>query len=372
MNFFMNNNNNFNMNFFNMNNNMNNQFNFQQNNIKCPYKPIITNTNIKDINESTFINSVLQSLASFSCIYNWIKSKNQQVLTMTQNLKITKELYNLFYFLYSGQFADSSNFILNFFNAFKYKYQNINLKQDPYHFLFYLFDIIHSEDNSPLNPNYDATILNSQSLVTQRNKFSMRNLFTKFLEQSQNSIISNNFYNIFGQEIKCNNCPSLFYDSFKYIIKFKLDDYKKYRDEAYPNKKNENLNLDECFECFTGGNNSQCNNCGNLQRKTFISFVRSAKILVIALIRMNHIYKCDLDFKNKYNINAFLEYGIANYKNYFLKACISLNNQGKYFSDIFINGFWFRFYENNLSMLNNVNVEIHQYEPQLLFYELEN
>ena len=41
MNFFMNNNNNFNMNFFNMNNNMNNQFNFQQNNIKCPYKPII-------------------------------------------------------------------------------------------------------------------------------------------------------------------------------------------------------------------------------------------------------------------------------------------------------------------------------------------
>ena len=123
---------------------------------------------------------------------------------------------------------------------------------------------------------------------------------------------------------------------------------------------------------FTGGNNSQCNNCGNLQRKTFISFVRSAKILVIALIRMNHIYKCDLDFKNKYNINEFFEYGLVNYKNYFLKACISLNNQGKYFSDIFINGFWFRFYENNLSMLNNVNVEIHQYEPQLLFYELEN
>jgi hypothetical protein len=140
----MNNNNNFNMNFFNMNN----QFNFQQNNIQCPYKPIITNTNIKDINESTFINSVLQSLASFNCIYNWIKSKNQQVLTMTQNLKITKELYNLFYFLYSGQFADSSNFIL-----YLRKYKKIfliiyefNLRRIIKYF-YYLIFLMHSNIN---------------------------------------------------------------------------------------------------------------------------------------------------------------------------------------------------------------------------------
>ena len=128
----------FNMNFFQNNNNINLQNNFQQNKVKCPYKPITTLTNLKDINEPTFINSVLQSFASLKCINNWMQYlyKNQQLLSSNPNLKITKELYNFIFCLYNGQNADSSNFILNFINTFSiiYKKMLILLK---IHIIFY-------------------------------------------------------------------------------------------------------------------------------------------------------------------------------------------------------------------------------------------
>ena len=44
---------------------------------------------------------------------------------------------------------------------------------------------------------------------------------------------------------------------------------------------------------------------------------------------------------------------------------------GKYFSDILINNYWFRYYINEKKMLGDVKREIHSFEPQLLFYELE-
>jgi len=362
----------FNMNFFQNNNNINLQNNFQQNKIKCPYKPITTLTNLKDINEPTFINSVLQSFASLKCINNWMQylNKNQQLLSSNPNLKITKELYNFIYCLYNGQNADSSNFILNFINIFSIIYTNVNLTQDPYNFLFYLLKILHSENNSSLNINSDPQ--EKQNIETKKNKNKMRNLFSQYLHKNHNSIIFKNFYNRFGHMIQCGNCAPLFKDSFEFIIEFKIDNYKKYRDEVNPEKINENLSSDECFDCFTGGYNHQCQSCGSFKGKSFISFYTSAKVLIIALIRENHIFKCDLNFKNKYSLNDFYEKGIYTNKYYHLKACVSLNNQGKYFSDICVNGYWFRFFENNLSMLIDVNKEIHQFEPQLLFYELDN
>ena len=160
----------FNMNFFQNNNNINLQNNFQQNKIKCPYKPITTLTNLKDINEPTFINSVLQSFASLKCINN-----------------LTKELYNFIYCLYNGQNADSSNFILNFINTFSINYINVNLTQDPYNFLFYLLKILHSENNSSLNINSDPQ--EKQNIETKKNKNKMRNLFSQYLHKNHNSII---------------------------------------------------------------------------------------------------------------------------------------------------------------------------------------
>ena len=160
------------------------------NSIKCPFKCIITNSNINGINETTFINSALQSFACLKCINNWIKNLYQNInqINSDGNKKITKELYVLFNALYSGQIPDSSNLIFQYMNKNKLK------KQDPYHFIFYLIDILHQENNVVSNMNYDYTILSSQSINNRRNKDFMRNLFREFFQQTQNSIFSNFFF----------------------------------------------------------------------------------------------------------------------------------------------------------------------------------
>ena len=75
------------------------------------------------------------------------------------------------------------------------------------------------------------------------------------------------------------------------------------------------------------------------------------------------------------NINKYiaLEHisGINSNSSYILKACISLNNNQQYFSDICINNYWFRFANYNIIPLGNVENDIHVFEPQLLIYELE-
>lgn len=337
------------------------------NSIKCPFKCIITNSNINGINESSFINAALQSFACLKYINQWIKNLYQSInqINSDGNKKITKEIYILFNALYSGQIPDSSNFIFQYKNK-----QKLN-KQDPYHFLFYLIEVLHKENNVVSNMNYDYTILSNQSTENKKNNDYMRNLFKDFFQQTQNSIFSNYFFNIIRNQFNCDNCQDIFYYCYKFIIKFKMDDYIIYRNEAYPDRANTNLTLEDCFECYTGRYLEQCNNCGNFRGNRYMSFYSSAKILIIALFRKNHIFKCDLNFKNKFNLNDFYETGVYSNKYYCLKACVSLNNQGVYFSDICINNYWFRFCLQQIALLGNVNNDIHTFEPQLLFYELE-
>ena len=352
--------------FFNMAN-----FNPNVNSVKCPFKCIMTRNNINGINNPSFINSALQSFACIKCINLWINNLYQHAyqINSNQNMQLTKEIFKLFSSLYNGQIPDSSNFIYQYLNK-----QYIINQQDPYHFLFYLIQLLHDENNRPMNLNYDATVLNRQSIENRRNKTYMRNLFAQFLQQSQNSIFSKNFFNILGNKFSCDNCQDTFNDSYRYIIKFPLDEYRNYRNMVFPCKTNTNITLDDCFVCYTGENIKQCLACGNFNYKTYTSFFSPANILIIALIRKNHSFKCDIDFPIKFNINNYLEIGRNINKYYILKACVSLNNQGIYFSDICMNNYWFRFYLQNFILLGNAFNDIqyiHQFEPQLLFYEIE-
>ena len=242
----------------------------------------------------------------------------------------------------------------------------------------------------------------------------MYNLFCSFFQQTQSSIISKNFHNIIKQEIKCPNCSNLYFYLYRHVIKFEIDKYKKFRNQVEPQKTSTNLSLEDCFECYTGGTVKKCNSCKQPNSKFYTSIVTNSKILIIALVRNTHVFKCDVDFTNKldifkycdiknknnkntnYNINNNFINDISHYNkiklpinkssrlqnllsdiknknstSYNLRACISLNNLGQYFADIFTNNYWFRYYGNQVSMLGNVNEEIHFYEPQILIYELE-
>ena len=365
------------MNNFNSLNQINNTHNLNmnlQNFINCPIKGIYNKTKITEFHESTFINSVLQSFSCLNCIKDWYNILNTNKNNFNNSSSITKEVYNLLLSLYKGEESDSSNIILHFNNKFKSVY-NKQIQQDPYHFFFYFLDLLHLENNFPINPNYDINVYINQNIFNKRNNNYMYNLFNSFFQQTQNSIISQCFSNIMKNEIKCQNCPSVYYYTFKNILKFDIHEFRKFRDQAYPQKTCMNLNMDECFKCFIGGYDKKCQTCGNLKATIFSNICTSAKVLIITFKRNVHSYHCDIDFNRKLDITKYCAQeknnGINSNTSYELKACISLNNNQQYFADININNVWYRFFNDEVNLLGNVKNDIHFFEPQLLIYELE-
>ena len=124
------------------------------NQIKIPYKPI-NNGPIADIKNTSYINAVLNSLAVLKYVNIWILKLN---IFLMQGAIVSKELYFLYCTLYNGFKPDSTNFILNYYNELN-KIYKLEKQEDPYHFLFYLLDILHRENNI-LNPGNGAHLLN--------------------------------------------------------------------------------------------------------------------------------------------------------------------------------------------------------------------
>ena len=315
------------------------------NQTKSFYKPI-NNGPIADIKNTSYINAVLNSLAVLKYINEWILKLN----SLKQGAIVSKELYFLYCTLYTGFKPDSTNFILHCYNELN-KIYKLEKQEDPYHFLFYLLDILHRENNI-LNPRNGEHLLYDD--IPRNLKMDSSYMFDRFnnwFEQSQNSIISNLFFNIMKNENISSNREKVYFYSYKYIIKLDLDKIK-------AKKGKQNLTLDESLEYYPKIDKNN---------KSFIC--KSAKILVIALIRQHHSYICDLEFKEKMylkNYPADPERSPEKYL-YNLRTCISLNSLGDYFADLLINNLWFRFYKDEVVHVIN----IHENEPQILIYELD-
>ena len=332
----------------NFNNNCSNNMNINQ------MKGIAYKNNFNNLDYS-YIHCIIQVLACLACIKKWFNQFHNNFINGNNQI-LTKEFFNLLYYLYSGQEGDSSNLI----NSFNFKVKNIlnkEIQKDAYHFLRYFLKLIHFENNNPININcsYQPT------LEQMKDQNYIYNLFGSYFQQTQNSIISQCFYNIEKNKFKCKICPSLYYYTFKQFLYFNVDEYKKFRDQAYTNKIGMNLTLDECLTCYCGGYSGRCKKCNNLGFN-YNTIFSTTKVLIIYFKRSIHIYKGDIDFTNKYSICN---------KNYYLKGCISYCNTSKYFCDVCVNNVWYRYMDNSSKMLNDVNKEIHEYEPQLLIYELE-
>ena len=379
----MNNNMNMNNMNMNMNNNMNqmNNINFnnnmnQMNMINCPFKGINNNTIINGIEETSFINSVLQAFSNLSCVKNWYYFLNtkKEILLTNSNCSITKELFILLTSFFMKKQPDSSNTILHFINKFKTLY-NQEINSNPIDFINYFLELLHFENNFPLNLNYDVNQLNNLNLQNRRNNTYVYNLFNEYMKQSHNSFISQYFFNIIKYEMKCQNCSCYYNYTYKTILEFDLDLYRNYRDQAFPQKSCMNLNMDECFTNYIGGKQYNCIYCNN-PGFIYSTISRPSKVLIISFKRNNHNYSCDIDFDLKINIAKYCSKdnisGINSNTVYNLKAIIGLNNNQQYLADVLINNFWFRFINNQVNTLVNVNNDIHIFEPQLLIYELNN
>ena len=333
-------------------------------------KAIVNFSNINGINDTSFMNSSLQALDSINYIFMWIKNWSNNIFMLNNNPKfrLTKEIFNLFYTLYQGQYPDSSNFILHYLNNVK----NINnsLSYNPIDFLYYLIKLIHGENNFPSNPNQNMNTFENLNIAQKVNDDYVRNLFFSLLSQTHNSIISQNFFTILKTEIRCNNCSIIYSYQYKFMLKFQISDYINYRNCFNPQKSMYKINLEECFDCYTGGTPYKCDICRSHTAKIYTSIYSLPKVLIIALIRKTHNYCGDLDFTNNLNLNGYCVQGNYKQNPYSLKACVSLNQQGQTFTDIKTNNnIWFRYYGNQIFPLNNVNDELKTFEPQLLIYE---
>ena len=336
---------------------------------------------------NSYAHSALQSLCSldFSTLYkmNYIYQSNNPYFM------ISNELFSIIRLIHNGQAAFSQD-ILNYYSRMAIMlYANmpnnacVNSK-DPFNFLNYLLEMLHYENNKQTFA-FDINLLYNQNLMNQRNDDYMYFLFLSFFKQTQNSIISNYFFNIERYRTTCPNCGTLYFYSSKNILEFEIDQYRVYRDNAFSFRKNTNLTLDDCFLSYVGGTKCNCQNCGGIATK-YTKFCSSTKVLIIYLHRLRHNFYKDVDYPFLLNISNYIKVKNnfqLNFKPvYSLKAIISYDHfLGKYFADCYVRnnfsfmgnprGAWYRYIDDNVRMLGNLNVELNIYEPQLLFYEIE-
>jgi len=338
--------------------------------------------NVMSNDNYSYVHSVLQSISCLDFAKQFLSSINCNFLG--NNLYTTKELYALMNNLNNGNNAFSQD-IINYYKTrvnMLYNNNQFPFLGNPYYFLYYLLEILHYENNRQLG-FFDVKILYSQPLMNQQNDDYMYYLFLMFFKQTQNSMFSDYFFNVEKYTTKCNFCGTIYFYAIKKILRFDINKFKIYRDNAFPLKKFCNLDLDECFRCYIGGTSCLCQSCGNKAIK-YTKICCSTKILIIYLDRGdNHSFKGDINFPFQFNLINYYSIKRANSINfnpiYNLKACISYdNNTSKYFADCLVknnfnyNGVWCRFMDNQVRILDNYLNEIRNYEPQMLIYELDN
>ena len=335
----------------------------------------------------SYVHSVLQALSCLDCAKQFVyfvDSNNQY--NNNNQFQLTSAVSQLFKSLNNGYEGNSSLII----ELFQILYQNNKTKiisknalsNDPYHFLFLLLDFLHLENNMAPNPSYDSSILYNQSLQQQKIDDYIYCLFISFFKQTQNSMISDFFFNVEKYTYKCLNCGLYYFYGIKKIFRIDVDTTLKYRNLAFPNRRNSKLSLDECFRAYIGGKEMNCKFC-NQPKCTYLytKICCSTRVLIIYLQRKNHCYYGDVDIISHFNIADYFSISRTSGMNinpyYVLKACISFCNTGKYFADCYVkpyncnNGAWYRFMDNQIRILNNVNEQINKYEPQMLIYELD-
>ena len=298
--------------------------------------------------EASYANSVLISLANIDCIYNWFNQINSYNIN---NNSLTKKFCQLLVYFYTQQQAESTS-IIKFWEEEIKKAEEA--KPNPYYFLHYFLKTIHIEINNLFNPKFDEKIYKSQAIKNINNQNSNWQLFKYYYDQTQNSFISQYFFNLEENIVFCDNCKNLYLFTYRDIFIFDIDKYK-----GLKNGKNINLNLEDCFQYYSFKYQCECT-CKNKKALEQKIIYNTAKVLILNFERKKHKFKGDINFNKK-----IIQFN----QNYILKACISIYSNEKYISDLNINGLWYRYKDNK--KINIMDKEIYDYEPIMLIYELE-
>jgi len=381
----MNVNNNFNnnYNFFNNNNNKNKN-NFQNpgfiNNIKSKLIENISNNNnfndinkipvkendifslikhpsskgLVNINDDCYMNSAIQCLAHIRQLSkyllnfnhsNKIIDKNKYKLTYSY-IEVLNSLWlnnNINYYSLKN-FKDIINKISPLFEKKQVNYSKA--------LVLFILETMHNELNKP-NKN------NQTNLIGILNQFDLEttfHIFKNYFYKNYNSIISNLFYGIYNSKMTCLNCNKTEYNlqSFNILI-FPFEEVRKYK-----NKKNNTIDIIECFEYYQKQNSNQfyCNNCqtiSNSNDKT--QLIIGPNILVISLNRGKGLeFNVKIDFDEYLDIKNFIYYKEESPSFYELIGIVSYyessNMNGHFiaFCKSFVDNQWYKYNDTEINL----------------------
>ena len=338
---------------------------------------------IKNLNQGdySYAHSVLQSLCCLDCSRQFLQISRNDIQN-NPNYLLTNAVFDLLNCLYNGQEGNSQNVLVCFINSYKRHSAYISTKnvlnQDPFHFIFFLLNFLHLENNKVQSANNNIN-LDNQILSNQQDDSFMFKLFQNFWIQTQNSIISNNFFSIERYKYLCPKCQMYYSYGMKNLFRINVNNAINWRNSQNPRKVGTNINLEDCLNYYFGENKKTCKNCGinNIDKKT--DLIIPAEVLIINFERPFHSNKGDIDFETNINVNQYISKSRTarfNLKtNYILKSCISFYNN-KYYADCYCNFnnnnyAWYRYMDDYIKILGSIK-EIYDYEPQLLIYELDN
>ena len=330
----------------------------------------------------SYVHAALQPLCFLDTTKNLFSFMENNGMRYNNFFPMANELLKIIERVNSGIVPDSQNIL--FYYGKKYLENQMNiisknvLATDPFHFLYFLFQFLHLETN--MCNKYDNTLFN-QSLNAMKNDDYIYMQFLMFIMKTQNSIISNDFFNTVRYTYDCQMCGKYFFYGLQNIYRMNIDTIRYFRDKAFPMKQGTNLDISELFTCYSGGTYNNCRNCGNNRCPRYTRICFPAKTIIISLERKNHPFKNDINILSHFDLLPFISKtrtaGLNLNTIYELKAVISyinFGNQGKYFSDCKIrinnNQMWVRYIDSFYQIIQPNDVCI--YEPQILIYEIYN
>ena len=327
--------------------------------------------------EASYSNSVLQAFIQLECFQEWIKYLNNTnyINQPYFNTTLTKDLYLLFCCIGNGNCLDSSKIILDY-DSKSAEFYKKEISKDPYHFIYSFLNILHTENNIMPNPNFNLNQYHQSLIANARIDNQVFQLFSNYFSQTNNSFISNNFYNIQKFFVNCNNCQVMMYSyDIMPILKFDYDELIMKRNQNNPLKIMKRLSLTDCFEISLWPKQIKCRFCNNFCGNEAKKMYSASNVLIIAFKRSCHSYnyRNDVKFYPEMDISKYIINQNSENKIFKLKAVVACYDTNKYLVDVLINGCFYRIvdWKSGLDVKAlNVN-QIFEYEPILLFYETD-
>ena len=364
---------------------------------------------LNNIDSTGFMNSTLQCLSQTMDLtkyfldknnekdikYNNIAQKNPYVLQLSPAyLELVQQLWEK-----NGGKSFSPTKVKNIIENMKPLFKQSQI-EDSKDLIIFILDQLHKELKKP-----DKNNMNNINLIQPLNQFDKENSLKHFLItfQSESSIISENFFGITETTNECLYCKDLYnsldlnnpicynYQIFKCLI-FPLEEVKNTKNSSLLKNnniimnQNDRISLYECFyynqkgEKFTDQNQNYCNICKKFYDSEYTCKIfNSPNILILILNRgKGNIYNVKLDFNEKIDISEYVlnkEKPQIIYDLYGVITNIGQNSPNSHFvaSCKNVDNKWYRFNNETVTPINNLQKEVIEYEtPCILFYKKNN